>query len=160
MRRNNQLPPLPQELQAAQQQGAVRLRIRFEGPLARAQKSVNISAYQALLNTMAPLMQAHPQVMDVIDWDEVVRDAAITLGIAPKAVRDADQVNQVRAEQVQAQQQQNGPQEMAEGAGKAAPMVKALGAKPDSGSPLGNMMQNAQNSQNGIGPQNVSPQQS
>jgi hypothetical protein len=143
MRRNNLLPPYPVELQTALQSQNVRLRVRYEGPLARAQKSVNISSYQALINVMAPIIQAKPEVMEVIDWDEVIRNAALTLGVPPKAIRDAEQVNQVRQQQVAAaQQQQAGPQ-LAQGAGQAAPMVKALGQKPEAGSPLANMQQNA-----------------
>jgi len=144
LRRNNLLPDLPVEMQQALQSGSLRLRVRYEGPLARAQKSVNISSYQALINVMAPLIQAHPQVMDVVDWDEVVRDAATTLGLSPKAIRDAEKVNEVRQQNIQAQQQaQAGPQ-MADDAQKAAPMVKALGAAPEPGSPMSRMNGQAQ----------------
>jgi|SRR5215472_1689983 len=152
-KRANLLPPIPPSMLQALQTKSIQLKIRYEGPLARAQKSADISSVQALIQTMSGVMQAKPEVMDIIDWDGIFRDAATTLGVAPKNIRDINQVNQIRQQQVQAQQQQNAPEQMAGAAKQLAPMVRAAGQKPEQGSPMANLMQNVQARNGNVPPQ-------
>ena len=120
-----QPPELAQYLQ--QKKGAAPLRIRFEGPLARAQRSADVVAIQKLQAFVLPLVQAKPDVMDVVDWDEAMRLTAARLGVPAEMILDAAQVapiRQQRADQQQQAQQMEQLQAGAQAAGAAAPLLK------------------------------------
>jgi hypothetical protein len=136
--RYNIFPPIPGAIQSAQQQGKVTLKIRYEGPLARAQKAADVSSIQQLLQMAEPLMQIDPKVGDVINFDEVMRQTAMLTGVPPSIVRDEDDTQAYRDEQQQQQQAQQGPEQSEQVAGaasKAAPLLTALNKAPEPGSP-------------------------
>lgn len=139
MWRADALPPLPPELQAAASQRPINLRIRYEGPLARAQKASDVQSIGQLNGMLEPLLQAKPEVADVIDFDEMIRKLADELGIPASIVRDSKAVEILRqAQQQKMQEAQQGQQQaqMAQSAGQAAPFLKAAGTRPEPGSPL------------------------
>lgn len=142
MWRANALPDLPPELQAAASQRPINLRIRYEGPLARAQKASDVQSIGQFNGMLEPLAKAKPEIMDVIDFDEMVRKLADELGIPASIVRDSKAVEILRqAQQQKMQEAQQGQQQaqMADSAGKAAPFIKAAGVRPEPGSPLEKM---------------------
>lgn len=142
LQRANQLPPPPAVI-TEEKKG---LNVRYEGPFARAQKSSDVAAVQQLEQTFEQLMQVHPEILDVLDLDGIVRHTAEVVGIPRKFIRDDDAVQQIRdqkAQQQQAMEQQQQTLTAATAAGKAAPALKAMQSKPDQGSIMGNMQQNA-----------------
>lgn len=144
--RAGELPPMPYELQQASRTKSIQLRIKYEGPLARAQKASDVTAIQQLNVMLEPLIQANPQIADVIDWDEEIRMIAEVLGVPAKIVRDSKAVEilrQAKEQQMQQAQQSAQQSQGAQDASNAAPMVKALGTRPDPGSPLEKMQNGA-----------------
>ena len=102
------LPEPPEEIKGQA------LKVDYISPLAQAQKMVGMSSMQNLLGVVAQVAQAHPQVTDKIDWDQVVDETALMLG-APASILVPDEtVAQKRAQaEQQAQQQQAMQQAMA-----------------------------------------------
>jgi hypothetical protein len=142
--KENILPPLPQQLQDAMRQSKVALRIRFEGPLARAQKSADATAIQKVIQfigtSVAPLK---PDIADSFDFDDWMRKYASISGAPASGIVDPDKVAQMRAQRAQQQAQQAQAaqaQQAAQAAGQAAPLVKALHQAPEQGSVVGQLM--------------------
>lgn len=145
------LPEQPQELvNFLQQKGrkAAPLRIRFEGPLSRAQRSADVVAIQKLQAFTLPMVQAKPDIMDVVDWDEAIRLTAARLGVPAEMIKDAEQVQPIRdqrAQQMQEQQQMATMQQGADAAGKVAPLLKVGQKAAEPGSVDSQFSQGAQN---------------
>ena len=122
-------PPVPQEL------SNIDLRIEFISILAQAQKAVATGAIQQLVGFALQLAQAHQEVLDAINFDEIIDSYADAVGTAPKLLNPQDQRDQVR-QQRQQQQQQQQKIAMAEQASKAVGNV-AGGAQSLANSPAG-----------------------
>lgn len=138
--RAGELPPPPQQLL---QKNAV-MNVRYEGPLARAQKSGDIEAVAKLESLVEPLLPTMPNIMDNINVDGLIAYSAQTLGIPARFILSQAQVDDKRQQAAAVQQQQEAHASMAahaQAAGQAAPMVKALGQAPQPGSPLDQMQQ-------------------
>lgn len=134
--------PLPSSLIQALQTKPLDFRIQYEGPLARAQRSSDLTAVQQFEQTIEPLAKLDPDIIDVVDWDEVIRHTANVLGVPSDVVRDEKQVGvirQAKQQQLEQQKQQQDAQDMTEGAKNVSPLVRSLGQKPQSGSPLEQM---------------------
>lgn len=146
----NVLPAIPPEIQQAQTQGKVSLRIRFEGPLARAQKSADATAIQGLATFMAQTVAPmDPTAVKAFDWKEAMRIYATVKGVPAKTIRDPAKVDQEIAEEQQAQadqMQQAKEATAAEAAGNVAPLVSALHKAPEQNSVMHGMMNNGQQS--------------
>lgn len=138
------LPTIPDAIRMAQQRGKVTLKIRYEGPLARAQKAVDAAAIQELFQTIEPLMQINPKVADVVDFDECIRQIGSIKGVPPSCIRDAENTQTFREQEAaQAAQQQEAEQtkNFAAAGGHAAPLISALNEKPQEGSPAAKVAQ-------------------
>jgi hypothetical protein len=96
----NMLPPMPQELQEAGGQ----IRVEYEGPLSRFQRSSEAAGFARTIETTAGMIQLDPSVMDVFDKDEVMRSTAEINNVPTSWLLDPAQVAQTR--QARAQQQQ------------------------------------------------------
>ena len=152
-RKANALPPLPPALQQAATTGKVRLAVRYDGPIARAQRATDVSAMSQLIQFAQPLFPIDPSLIDVFDMDEMMRVAGRKLGVPPQVLLDKDgtyQVRQVKAQQAAQQQQAAQAAQTAQSAGQAAPLLKAAGQAPEPGSPL-DQMQNQQGAQPNAG---------
>lgn len=104
--------------------------IEYEGPMARAQKGSEVIAIQRTLELIGPMAQAKPEILDWYDMDKIAKFVPTVTGMPSSLLRSDAQVKQirdVRAEEMAKQQQQQQLAALAEGAGKAAPMVKAVG---------------------------------
>jgi hypothetical protein len=110
------LPESPEELQG------VDLRVEYVSLLAQAQQAVAASALERTLGFAGNLAAVFPEVSDNIDADAGLRQYAEILGNSPDLLRDSGQVEQLRADRAQAQQQQ----EAAAMAGQAAQGAKVL----------------------------------
>lgn len=134
------LPAIPATtLQMWQQmKSPLPLRIRFEGPLARAQRSADMGALQKFQAFLMPMIQAKPEIMDVVNWDKAAERAAEVVGVPADVMASDEEIQQTRQDRQQQQQQAAQEQTMmntAQAAGQAAPMAKVMQGKSEDGSP-------------------------
>lgn len=105
------------------------LDVRYEGPLQRARRSLDVVAYTAVYQHLLTASQFDPHVALILKHQDVARDVAEIRGVASKYINDEKAVNvllqQIAAAQ-QAQQQAQGMAQMAESLGKAAPALREL----------------------------------
>jgi hypothetical protein len=128
LQRGKKLPEMPPELEAWLAAGNA-LDVVYEGPLARAARLSDTVATQRFLQTVLPLAEVKPDIVDIIDLDELVRDTAINTGVKAKLLRAPQDVESLREAKAQldAQQQQMEQVGMAaQAAGSAAPALKAM----------------------------------
>lgn len=112
--RAGQLPPMPDELLEA----GGEYKIEYESPLARAQRAEEGVAIVRTMESLMPIAQAQPDVLDNFDLDEVARTLGEVNGMAAKLFRPKDDVESMRSER----QQQMQAQQMVEA---APPIAKA-----------------------------------
>jgi hypothetical protein len=94
--------PVPEQLAGAN------LAIEYEGPLARSQRTGDITALQTGLALVGGIAQLDPQVVDKIDSDAHVDYIYDVLGITKRNLRktaDVKKIRESRAEAAQAQMQ-------------------------------------------------------
>jgi Bacteriophage head to tail connecting protein len=112
------LDDAPQSLQGTT------FRVRFQSPLARAQKMENVQAMERLALIAQNLAAAGKgEALDLLDGDEILRESAEALGAPDKALKDEKAVaayRQAKQEQAQAEQQQAQQAEMQTMAADAA----------------------------------------
>lgn len=92
------LPPPPPELEGTE------LKVEFISVLAQAQRAVAAQGVDRLLGTVGNLAALKPEVLDKIDFDQVVDDYGDMYGVNPKIVVPDDVVAQIRAQRAQAAQ--------------------------------------------------------
>jgi hypothetical protein len=121
--RSGDLPPPPEELQG------VELRVEYLSILAQAQKLVGTSAVERLASFVGNLAGVRPEVLDKVNFDEMVNHYGDMLGVPPKLIRPDDEVASMR--QQRAQQQQAA--EQAQAAAQSVQGAKVL-SETDTGS--------------------------
>lgn len=94
------LPPPPMELQGSE------LKVEFVSMLAQAQRAVGLGSIDRLIGTVANVSGIKPEVIDKIDFDQVVDTYAEMLGVDPDLVMADDQVVIIREQRAQAMAQQ------------------------------------------------------
>ncbi len=87
------LPPAPPVLAEARAD----LEIRYDSPMARAQRAQDVSGIARLVETVAPLLRMHPSVVDLFDADAIVRLAGEAYGVPHGALRAEADVEAHRA---------------------------------------------------------------
>jgi hypothetical protein len=111
--------PIPPTLSGA------RVRFKFLNPITRARKVAETAQLATFFESMLPLIQARPEVLDNVDLDAVVRDyTSVTL--APKYLVPKEQVQANRDQRKQqqlAQLQSEVLKNVGQGAGAAAPLL-------------------------------------
>jgi hypothetical protein len=100
--RMGMLPPMPPELVEAQGE----YEVVFDNPLARAQKSEQLSALARTMEMIMPIAQIDNSVLMNYDFDEISRDVPEITGMPARWIRSAEAVAQIRAQQQQQQQEQ------------------------------------------------------
>lgn len=90
-------PPPPPKMQGMD------LAIEFISTLAQAQRVISAQGTDRLLGSIASMAQMNPQVVDKIDFDQVVDDYADMYGVNPEIVLTDDVVAQTRAARAAAQ---------------------------------------------------------
>ena len=120
--RNNLFPPAPEFLAGKD------IEIEYVSPLAKAQKSTELSSIMRAIEILGSLSNVAP-VFDHINMDKLVRHLADIVGVPQKILKPQNQLNaerqQAEAQQEQMQQMQQ-LQQVAEAGGKIAPLAKAL----------------------------------
>jgi hypothetical protein len=102
--------------------------IEYVSPLAKAQKSTELSSITRALEILGSLANVAP-VFDYINFDALVKHVADIVGMPQKLLKLQSQVNAEREEQAAqaAQQQQMAQmQQVAQAGGQIAPLAKAL----------------------------------
>jgi len=120
--RNEQLPPMPEYLEG------VDIEIEYVSPLAKAQRTSDLSGILRALEIAVPLQQQVP-VFDYINSDKLIKYIFDILGVPGTLLNDDVSVSQKREQDAMAQQQQLQQQQLAqaaESAGKAAPAVREV----------------------------------
>jgi hypothetical protein len=147
MARRNAFKPLPASLQDAVGQGsdAADLDVQYEGPLARAQRTIELTAQDRVVafvtQTAAAVAPFAPQlaqeIVDILKLDKMARDRGQITGLASDSLKSETELEELRADRKVAADKQAKQDEMskaAEAMGKAAPMLAAVG-KPPGGAP-------------------------
>jgi hypothetical protein len=94
------LPPPPEEIAGTE------LNIEFISVLAQAQRAVAVNGMERLLTTAVSLAPVKPEILDKINFDQVIDDLGEAFGVNPAlVVPDAD-VAEIRAQRAQAMQAQ------------------------------------------------------
>jgi hypothetical protein len=117
------IPPPPEELQGQ------RWQVEFESVFTQAQRLIGTANNDRFLQSVGPLVQVDPAVMDVLNAEEIVRDYAERYSVRPRLLRSEREVARraaARAAEIRAQQQTA----MAE---QQASMVNKLANAPATG---------------------------
>ena len=138
MARGRALLPVPEAL-LAQGLELPDLDVEYEGPLARAQRTVELTAQDRVFGFVAALTQALAAAgvppaqaaapWDVLKLDDWIRTRAEITGVRSDDLASEDEVEAIRAaraEALEAEAQKQTILQGAEAAGKAAPMITAL----------------------------------
>ena len=124
------LPPPPKKMQTNQ------LNIKYTSQLAKAQKAAEGDAFTRVMQILSPLAGTHPEMLDNINTDEVVRFAADIFTLPPNIIRDKSEVEgmrqqrqEVAAQQAQMAQQEASASALQKGAAGAKSIAEAQGAQ-------------------------------
>ena len=120
--RNNQFAQAPDFLSGQD------IEIEYVSPLAKAQKSTELSSITRAIEILGSLANVAP-VFDYINFDALVKHVADLVGVPQKVLKLQSQVNAEREQQAQLAEQQAQMQQMqqvADAGGKIAPLAKAL----------------------------------
>ncbi len=79
--------------------------VKYESPLARAQKLEDVSAMDRHETALIAEAAAVPAVLDTYDWDNSARHRAELLGVPLKLILDQRKVGEIREQRQQAQQE-------------------------------------------------------
>ena len=120
--RNNQFAQAPDFLSGQD------IEIEYVSPLAKAQKSTELSSITRAIEILGSLANVAP-VFDYINFDALVKHVADLVGVPQKVLKLQSQVNAEREQQAELAEQQAQMQQMqqvADAGGKIAPLAKAL----------------------------------
>jgi len=96
------LPVMPPELRRA---GGM-VDIEYVSPLNRAQRAEEGVAILRTLESVSPLAQINPAILDIFDPEAIARELANINGVPTKVLRSKDMLEQMKAQQAQAAQAQ------------------------------------------------------
>ena len=99
MERKDLLPEIPPQLSGKN------LAVKYSSPIARAQRAADSGNLLRMIQVSEPLITLDPRVMDVIDGDKWVREAAKIFALPQDTVRSEEQVQEIRAARAEAQQE-------------------------------------------------------
>lgn len=94
-------------LQPPQELEGMELKVEFVSVLAQAQRAVSAGGVDRLLGTVSSLAVGKPEVLDKIDFDQVIDDYAEMYGVNPEIIipdKDVAAIRAQRAEQLAQQQ--------------------------------------------------------
>lgn len=118
-KRNELLPPMPEEITEDE------LKVSFVSLLAQAQQAVDMPGMERILALAGNLAGAKPEILDNINFDAVIRKAAVINGTPEEILNSENDVKKMREQRAQAQAQEAQMQQMAAAAGPAKDMAQA-----------------------------------
>ena len=98
-------------------------KVKYISPLARAQKMEDVSSIERMLGTVGAVAKMKPEVVDLIDGDQILRIVSEALGVPTEVLKKQDQVDSEREQRAEEQAQQQQQALMAEMATRAAPQL-------------------------------------
>lgn len=101
LRRNKQLPELPQSLQGKT------LDIVYTSPSAQSQFATKLTNISAFMRDLAPLAQVKPNVLDALNERELFEKYARYRNVSPTIIKSEDDINAVRQQRAQQEQMLN-----------------------------------------------------
>lgn len=111
--RRGKVPPPPQKL------AGKRVKVEYTSVMAQAQKLLGTAATERLTSFVGSLSAVQKEVLDVVNFDAVVKEYAKMLGVPPDMINTEEviaQIRQAREQQVQAAQAQQQMAALAQGA--------------------------------------------
>jgi hypothetical protein len=114
--RNGLLPEAPEEIQGEE------LRVEYLSIMAQAQKMLGTAGVERLASFAGNLAAVNPEVLDKVDFDQVMDEYGSMLGVPPDLLRSDEAVAEIREGRAQKQQQM----ETAQAAMGAAEGAKTL----------------------------------
>jgi hypothetical protein len=72
------------------------LKVEYISPLAQAQKAVGTDGIAKLIQLTQVIAQTKPEVVDNVDWDELIRVYADLIGVSQKVMSDPEEVEKIR----------------------------------------------------------------
>lgn len=115
MARAGELPPMPELLLEV----GGEYKIEYDSPLTRIQRSGESLAVARTMETILPLAEADPSILDNYDMDQISRDVGEINGMPMKQFRDPKAVEQIRAQRAQQVQAQQAAEQLPAVAGAA-----------------------------------------
>ena len=97
--REGLLPKTPEGLQEAD------LDIEYNGPLPRAQQADTAAAIERWMQGIGQIAEIFPEALDIVDTDKAVKEIAQLRGVPAIAMRGEDEIEKMRSERAQQQQQ-------------------------------------------------------
>lgn len=92
------LPPAPPEIQGMD------MNVEFISVLAQAQRAVAVNGMERMLSTAVNLAPVKPEILDKINFDQVVDDMGEAFGVNPALIVSDEDVAALRQARAQAQQ--------------------------------------------------------
>ena len=122
--RNGQIPDLPD---SAKLDGIdlVDLDVEYISPLAFTQRTNQLLSYNRLFANVGGLIQSKPEMLDVFDGDQVMRDSAQLAGIPLSQLRSKEDVQAERDARAEQAQQEQMMAQIQAGADTAATLQKS-----------------------------------
>lgn len=117
--RRGKLPKPPDALQGRE------LRIVFVSIMAQAQKLLGTTSIERLTAFAGNLAAGHPDVLDKLDFDQIIDEYADMLTVPPQLIRPDEEVAKLREQRQQAQQQAAAMQQVQGAADAAKTMSQA-----------------------------------
>lgn len=105
MFRRGALSELPDELLAASEAGRGIIDVVYEGPLARAQRATDVEAINRFAALAFPLAEARPEILDNVNFDEMVRGLGDAVSLPARFLHDERAVARIREARRQAEEQ-------------------------------------------------------
>jgi len=115
------LPPMPQNL--VRSGGGVKA--RYTSPLTRLRRAEDGVAIMRTIESLGPLAQVRPEVLEVFDEEEVARELADINGVPVKVLRSREMLAELRAQRQQQQEAQAALEQVDTASNAARNMAKA-----------------------------------
>tara|TARA_Y100000401_G_scaffold117424_1_gene126174 strand:+ start:2416 stop:4044 length:1629 start_codon:yes stop_codon:yes gene_type:complete len=125
MARKKMIPPAPSQIEGMD------MKIDYTSPIAKAQKSSQVFSVTRLFESMAPLFQAKPEILDLMNADETMRYFHHLLDAPPQILHEQEQVEQMRQERAQQQQEMMRAQQEQEAAKSQVDLAQAQQIRKD-----------------------------
>jgi len=99
LERRGELPEPPESMNGAE------LEITYTSPASQAQFASRLSDISAFMQDLAPLAQVKPEILEALNERQLFEDYARYRNVAPNTIKSADELEAIKAQQ--AEQQQN-----------------------------------------------------
>jgi hypothetical protein len=119
------LPPPPPAIEG------VDLEVKYISLLAQAQEAVAAASIERTFSFAGNLSAVFPEIVDNLNADEAIRNYGEILGTSPEILRDADQVEAIRAQRREAQQAEQQMMQLQQGAQAAKVLSEADTQNPN-----------------------------